>query len=265
VRISIQFTFALLIGLVGLVHGRVRGGGLEDSAVAMASKSRTASVEVAMLVDKNNRQDANGQQSPVVEKKVRPASPAENSPGLELAKTHFSELLPVLKHLRVHSPSQYEKAIRDLDRSAKRLESIKRRDSQLFDISLREWKTRGHIDLLKAKVRVKKSDFVQQEILQQLKILHGIELERLQRELVIIDERLVVHDDRVRQTKQLIDRGVVLRKKLTDERLRLESETIDENSQVYLRAIGHNKSDSSRAGSALPFKSTSDKVSNAKE
>ncbi len=169
---------------------------------------------------------------------------SSDTPGFELATKHLSELLPVLKHLQKHSPRQYEKAIHELDRSAKRLNMIKQRDSKLFDISLRQWKMRGQVDLLKAKVRVKKSEPDQKAILQQLKALHDIELERLDRELALIDERLVVNEDRLRQTKQMIERGVEHRKKLYEERVRLESETIDERSHAYLRAIGNHKNDS---------------------
>jgi len=266
-KICIPFVVAVLVVLVGSAPVQSFGSdtdvGIEKLPVTVMVKSRASADGVILLAEKSKRTETAGSQSAAVDKKSRPLSPSEDSPGFELAKKHLNELLPVLKHLKNHSPQQYEKAMRDLDRSAKRLDSIKNRDSKLFDISVREWKTRGHVDLLKAKVRIKKSDVDQKEILQQLQLLRDIELERLERELAILDERIAANEERVRQTKQMIDRGAELRTKLNAQRLRLESETIDENSYVYLRAISGNKNDADRA--VQPSKSTSNKVSNDKK
>ena len=264
-KVGTQSVSTLIVVLVCLAPGLSFGGDGDSkkSQVAVAIKSRGPVDRVILLADKNKRTDTTGVQAAAVEQKSRSSSPVEDSPGFELAKKHLNELLPVLKHLKNHSPHQYEKAMRDLDRSAKRLDSIKNRDSKLFDISVREWKTRGHVDLLKAKVRIKKSDVDQKEILQQLQLLRDIELERLERELAILDERIAANEERVRQTKQMIDRGTELRTKLNAQRLQLESETIDENSYVYLRATSGNKNDSGRA--VQPSKSTSNKVSNDKK
>lgn len=249
-RISVPLIVVLLVVLLGSVTCQSFGSDgdvdLKKSPVAVMVKSRASADGIMMLAEKNKRSETTGSQSAAVDKKSRLLSPSEDSPGFALAKEHLNELLPVLKHLKNHSPQQFEKAMRDLDRSAKRLDSIKNRDSKLFDISLREWKTRGHVDLLKAKVRIKKSDAAQDEILQQLQLLHNIELERIERELAIVDERLAANEERVRQTKQMIERGSELRKKLNDQRLRLESETIDKNSHIYLHAISGNKSNSNR-------------------
>ena len=266
-KICVPFVAALLVVHVGFGPGQSCGSDayvdIKKSAVTVMVKSRASADGVVLLAEKNKRTETTASQPAAVDEKSRPLSPSEDSPGFELAKKHLNELLPVLKHLKNHSPQQYEKAMRDLDRSAKRLDSIKNRDSKLFDISVREWKTRGHVDLLKAKVRIKKSDVDQKEILQQLQLLHDIELERLKRELAILDERLVASAERLRQTKQMLDRGAELRTKLNDQRLLLESETIDENSSVYLHAISGNKNDSGRA--VQPSKSTSNKVSDDKK
>ena len=264
-KICVPFVAGLLVALVDSAPGQSFGSdtdvGIKKLPVTVMVKLCESADGVMLLAEKNKRTETTDSQPMEVDKKLRPLAPSEDSPGFELAKKHLNELLPVLKHLKNHSPQQYEKAMRDLDRSAKRLDSIKNRDSKLFDISVREWRTRGHVDLLKAKVRIKKSDADQKEILQQLQLLRDIELERLERELAIVDERLVANEERIRLTKLMVDRGVELRKKLNDHRLRLESETIDENSYVYLRAISSgNKNDAGRF--APPSKAASSKVSN---
>ncbi len=174
------------------------------------------------------------------------------SPGLELARAHLRELIPVLDHLRTHDAQQYDKAIRDLEKSAKRLESISRRDAKLYEISLREWKTRGHIDLLKAKLKVKHSIQDQQAMLERLQSLRDTELERVRRELVLMDERDANYQDRIRQLNLSLERGAALRQSLNEQRVRLESEPIDQNSYTYLKAIG-------AAKNALPRPDSSSK------
>ncbi len=178
--------------------------------------------------------------------------------GLLLANEYLSELVPVLEHLRKKSPDQYGKAIRDLDRAAKRLESIKRRDVKLFEIALKEWQTRGKVDLLKARLRVeKKAKANEPEMLALLQSLRNIELARVDREIELLDQRQIANQDRLRQTEQSIRRGEELRTQLTEHRQRLQDEPVSEVSPSYLRAMGRN--DSSRP--ATPIKPKSIKVS----
>ncbi len=178
-------------------------------------------------------------------KSSQPVIDDAESAGLELAKQHLRELVPVLNHLKSNSPPQYEKAIRDLDRAAKKLDTIKRRDAKLFDIALREWKTRGQIDLLKAKFRVNKSDVDKQRMLDRLSSLQRTELERIDRELELLDQREVAAQERIQQSELSLRRGEELRRQLLAQQAVLRSQPIDETSPVYQHAINVNKSDSS--------------------
>ena len=184
--------------------------------------------------------------TPADKQNVDSLNEPSQSAGFELTRAHLRELMPVLDHLRTKSPQQYEKAIRDLDRSAKRLESIKRRDVKLFEISLREWQTRGQIDLLSAKLRVKKSERDQQVMLELLQSLRDTELERVQRELALVDEREVAYKDRIRQMNQFLVRSDSLRQHLNEQQEWLETAPIEQNSQVYLKAIGAGKNTTTR-------------------
>jgi chromosome segregation ATPase len=175
----------------------------------------------------------------------------DESIGLHLARTQFRELVPVLDHLRAKSPQQYERAVRDLERSAKKLDSIRRRDKKLFEIALREWKTRGQIDLLKAKLKVKASESDRKAVLEHLRTLRETELDRISRELALLDERDAAYKERMQQLNQVIKHGESLRSQLNEKRERLQSETIDQNSQVYLKAIGTVKSSQNRSPSSL--------------
>lgn len=175
--------------------------------------------------------------------------------GLELANKHLRELLPLLDHLRVHSSAQYEKAIRDLDRSAKRLEAIHRRDHQLYEISLREWKTRCQIDLLKAKLQVQKSPQDEKRMLDRLRSLREIELERVMRELVLLEDRDRLYEERIRQSHESIERGELRRQQLLEQKQRLIEEPVERHSAVYLKAIHADKKAIPRPAPPIKFSS----------
>ncbi|MGV3483901.1 MAG: hypothetical protein ACO1RT_05750 [Planctomycetaceae bacterium] len=224
-----------------------------ESSLSSAAGRRVpaAIVAVANTPAVANMPAADGSAArPEKDRKRTRIEPSDEGIGLALAVRHLQELIPVLDHLREHSPPQYEKALRDLDRSAKRLESIKRRDAKLYEISLREWRIRGQIDLLKAKLRVKATDADQREMLQRLKTLRQAEKQRIERELVLIDEREAAYKDRIGQLSALIERGDSLREQLNDQLQRLESEPLDKNSASYLRAIGASKNDPARSATS---------------
>jgi len=193
---------------------------------------------------------------PEVKAEAKSQKPS-SSEGIELVNKHLRELMPVLEHLRAHSSAQYEKAVRDLDRSAKSLEAIKRRDGVLYEISLREWKARCQIDLLKARLQVQKTPQNENQMLERLKLLREIELERLSREIVVLEDRNRLYEDRMQLSRQLIERGEMRKQQLLEQQHRLMEEPIGRDSAVYLKAIHAEKKDTSRA--ARPTQSSSKK------
>lgn len=143
------------------------------------------------------------------------AKPLPNdSPGIRLAEKHMQELLPLIEHLQKRSPGQYEKAIRELDRSAKRLESLKKRDAQLFEIALEEWTTRTELQLTKAKLRVGKSAEGDQRIRDRQATLLDLQIKRLNRETELLSQRRANYEDRISQLNVQIERANELRAEL---------------------------------------------------
>jgi hypothetical protein len=126
----------------------------------------------------------------------------QSSPGVELAKNQMKELVPLLDRLKKRAPHQYEKAIRDLDRSAKRLEAIRKRDEKLFDASLREWTTRSEIQLRKAKLRVANSVADAEQVERLQRTLISIQIEKLEREIELNDLRKKGYEDRIKTLKR---------------------------------------------------------------
>jgi hypothetical protein len=143
----------------------------------------------------------------------KPEAPSETSPasagspGIELAERHLPELLPVLGHLRDHEPQQYAKAIADLDRAAKRLEIQSRRGEQFFDAALRQWQSRGRVDLLKARVRVRPSEADSVRLKAAMKDYRESELARLKLERETLAERERMMTRRAEQATRAAERA----------------------------------------------------------
>jgi hypothetical protein len=117
------------------------------------------------------------------------------------------ELLPVLGHLRDHEPEQYDKAIRDLDRAAKRLEMQARRGEKFFDAAIRQWQARGRVDLLKARLRVRPSDEDSARLVAAMKAYRESELARLTLERETLEQRRRTLTLRAEQATQAANRA----------------------------------------------------------
>jgi hypothetical protein len=75
--------------------------------------------------------------------------------SLELVQTHLPELRAVLKRLKADQPRQYDRAIRDLAKSFRKLEQAKNRDERLYDIEVEFLKAQNQVNLLTAKLKVR--------------------------------------------------------------------------------------------------------------
>jgi hypothetical protein len=160
------------------------------------------------------------------------------SSGLELAQRHLPQLLPLLNYLRTNEPAQYEKAVRDLDRAAKRLEAQQRRGDEFHDLALRQWQTRGRIDLLKAKLKVRPSDSDRKRLLVEMQLAREIEVERLRLESEALAERQRVLSARVTQAEVAVKRASEQMDELNQTIQRLSSQKIDADWPAYRRAAG---------------------------
>jgi len=161
-----------------------------------------------------------------------------DSPGVELARRHLKELLPLLAHLRAYEPEQFEKAIRELDRAAKRLESQQRRGADFYDKSLQQWQSRGRIDLLKARLRVRPTESDRKALLAEMQRLRKVEIERLQLEVDAVSERQRMLALRVAQAEAASLRAGEQIDELNQNIERLAAQRIDGDWPVYRRAAG---------------------------
>jgi len=161
---------------------------------------------VGLMAITTNGGVADQPRSPALSQTDSESSPAK-SPGVELAERHLPELLPVLAYLRDHEPEQHEKAIRDLDRAAKRLEMQSRRGEKFFDAAMRQWQARGRVDLLKARLRVRPNDDDAERLVSELKAYRESELARLTLERETLEQRQRTLTQRAEQATQAAQRA----------------------------------------------------------
>lgn len=133
-------------------------------------------------------------------------SESSDSSGLDLARQHLPELIPVLEYLRTKEPDRYRKAILDLDRAVKRLELQRRRGQAFFDLALRQWQVRGKIDLIKARLKVRPTAMDRDSLLVEMSRVREIELERLKLERESVRQRERIASQRLTQAAQAVDR-----------------------------------------------------------
>ena len=133
-------------------------------------------------------------------------SESSESSGLDLARQHLPELVPVLEYLRSKEPDRYRKAILDLDRAVKRLELQRRRGQAFFDVALRQWQARGKIDLIKARLKVRPTAKDRDSLLVEMSRVREIELERLELERESVRQRERIASQRLTQAAQVVDR-----------------------------------------------------------
>ena len=138
----------------------------------------------------DNSPDTNQKTKNLVE---RPAAKADRDTELaatQLVETHLPDLKPVLNHLRTDDPNQYNLAIRDLAKSARRLETSKKRDSELYDIDVELLQAQSSVRLLAAKLKVRDNQADRKRLREAAARLQQAELARAKFDVRVLQERL---------------------------------------------------------------------------
>jgi hypothetical protein len=104
--------------------------------------------------DSNSKDDAKTQKS-AQQAKSRTLNFENENLAQELAREHLPQLTSVLKQLKTDQPRQYERAVWDLARSAKKLHFAQKRDEQLFKVELELLKAETAANLLAARLTVR--------------------------------------------------------------------------------------------------------------
>lgn len=163
---------------------------------------------------------------------------SSDSSGLDLARKHLPELVPVLEYLRDKEPDRYRKAILDLDRAVKRLELQRRRGQPFFDVALRQWQVRGKIDLIKARLKVRPTAKDRDLLIVEMSRGREIELERLNLERESVRQRERIASQRLIQATQAVDRLKQQARELDIAIDKLTHREIEDHSSEHFDVVG---------------------------
>ncbi len=166
-------------------------------------------------------------QAPSVSQNRSSVEPSTESAALELVREQLPALNEVLDRLRFSAPQQYEKAVRDIAKSAKRLEVTRHRDEKLYLIELELLKARTTTSLLVARLKIRDSNTDRKSLRESIEKLRAVELGRARYEVETLEKRLA------RTTEQLNS---------ARDRLNRKSNELNERSETvyaeYLRKAG---------------------------
>lgn len=73
---------------------------------------------------------------------------------LEFAKREQLQLFELLQYLKQKRPPSYQQALKETGRNKQRLESLKERDPELYEIESQLWRTRSKLSFLAAQMSV---------------------------------------------------------------------------------------------------------------
>ncbi|MGH7127070.1 MAG: hypothetical protein ACREJB_08205 [Planctomycetaceae bacterium] len=99
--------------------------------------------------------------------------------ALEFAREHHSELAELLAQLRRGDRPQYQKAVRELFQTRERLERLRERQPERYELSLDEWKLDSRIRLLAARMTMSDDAAIEEELTEALRQRVDLRLEIL--------------------------------------------------------------------------------------
>jgi len=121
--------------------------------------------------------------------------------ALAFAKANFPELAQLVASLKKQQPKEYQKAVRDLHRTADRLAKLQRHDPARHEMELKKWKCQTEIELLMAQCRLPTADKAQlrADLRKALLERHQLQLAALKQEHAKAAERLAKLDKQIQQ------------------------------------------------------------------
>jgi hypothetical protein len=128
------------------------------------------------------------------------------SAALLLVRDELPQLRRVLDRLRSDAPSQYEKAIRDISRSAKRLESMRARDEKLYLYELDLLKARTSISLIVARLKVRDDEGDRKSLQAAIGQLRTAELSRAKYEVELLEKRIKRSEEQLSDAQTRLSR-----------------------------------------------------------
>ncbi len=138
----------------------------------------------------DNNPDANKKPKTPTERQAVKTDRDSELAAIKLVEAHLPDLKSVLNHLRTDDPHQYNLAVRDLAKSARRLEISKNRDTELYDIDVELLQAQSSVRLLTAKLKVRDNQADRKRLREAAGRLQQAELSRADYDVRALQERL---------------------------------------------------------------------------
>lgn len=145
----------------------------------------------------------------------------------ELVESHLPALKAVLDRLRSVQPQEYNRAIRDLARSARKLEIAKNRDDRFFEVELELLQAQTETTLLLAKLKIRDNPSDKQRLKNAASRLQQAQLERAEYDVTASQQRL----ERAQQQLKAAEQRLAEQKAKSDE-------AFEKSFATMLRKIG---------------------------
>ncbi len=147
----------------------------------------------------------------LVDKKGRPRNPPGALPvftpegeaaALKFVGENHRELAALLKQLKMNSPEEYKRAIRELFRTTEKLAQTKSTDVDRYDLDLEGWKIDSEIRLLAAKLTMGDDEELRGKLRKQFAEKNKLQVQRLELEKRRAEQRLKKIDENIEKLKR---------------------------------------------------------------
>lgn len=108
----------------------------------------------------------------------------------ELVEAHLPSLKEILRRLHDNEPAEYAKAVRELARSARRLEIAQGRSERAFEIELELLQAQTEVNLLTARLRVRDNPRDRKQLRSAVARLQAAQIARANDDVQVLRERL---------------------------------------------------------------------------
>lgn len=183
--------------------------------VATISTAAVSAVEARTTNERSVAENTANQKKKTPERPVGKTDSGEERAATQLVQSHLPDLKPVLDHLRSDDPRQYNLAIRDLAKSARRLETSKTRDQELYDIELELLQARSSVQLLTAKLKVRDNQSDRKSLRAAASRLQQAELSRAKYDVRVLQERF----DRMQKSLDAATQRLAMKETNVEEQL----------------------------------------------
>lgn len=159
-------------------------------------------------VESSTAQQKQSRSANVSEQRTPEETAQRQATLMEFVDEHHPDLKRLLRLLEERKPGQYRKAIRSLSRQFDRLQTVKKRDPNKYEIALRYWKVQSRVEVLSARVALNGPEKFEEKLKELIRQKQEIRIELQKYELAKLEQRVEKIRENLRKTQGTMDREV---------------------------------------------------------